>query len=165
MIASLLDQLSIAYQAYQHPPLHNCQEADRLQLVRTGLRTKNLFLRDNYGKRHFLLITTPDKAVDLKALSKQMSLSRLGFASAERLERYLGVQPGHVSLLALINDPDQAVTLWIDQALWCGESLQCHPLDNTQTWVIAPQDIETLLAHWQRALTLLTLPVPTKDDA
>ncbi len=154
----LLASLNIDYHAYEHPPLHDCSEADRLALARDGQRTKNLFLRDNYGKRHFVLVTTPEKQVDLKALSRQMGVSRLGFASAERLQRYLGIQPGRVSLLALVNDPEQAVTLWIDEAIWNDKGLHCHPLDNTRTWVLMPEDIQTLLAHWGRPLTLLAIP-------
>ncbi len=157
-LAALLRRLEIPYKIYKHPPLHDCREADRLELVRSGQRTKSLFLRDNYGKRHFLLITGAQASVDLKALSRQMKVSRLGFASEQRLERYLGVAPGHVSLLALVNDPDGEVTLWIDQALWQGEGLQCHPLDNRQTWVLSRQGIERLLDYWQRPCRLMAIP-------
>ncbi|WP_261389340.1 prolyl-tRNA synthetase associated domain-containing protein [Ferrimonas balearica] len=158
MLETLLAELGIGYHDYHHPPLNDCSEADRLALDRDGQRTKNLFLRDNYGRRHFILVTAPDKQVDLKALSRQMALSRLGFASTERLARYLDLKPGRVSLLALVNDPDKAVELWIDKALWHDEGLHCHPLDNTRTWVIPPQGIERLLAHWGRPLTLITVP-------
>ncbi|GAA5190265.1 prolyl-tRNA synthetase associated domain-containing protein [Ferrimonas gelatinilytica] len=157
-LASLLSQLNITYRVYHHPPLHDCQEADRLKLVRSGQRTKSLFLRDNYGKRHFLLITGAQASVDLKALSRQLKVSRLGFASSQRLLRYLGVAPGHVSLLALVKDPERAVQLLIDRELWQGECLQCHPLDNRTTWVLSLQDIECLLAYWRRPLELLTVP-------
>lgn len=157
-LESLLASLGIDYHEYHHPPLHDCSEADRLALDRDGQRTKNLFLRDNYGRRHFVLVTRHDKQVDLKALSRQMQLSRLGFASPERLLRYLGIAPGRVSLLALINDPEQQVELWIDQEIWQGEGLHCHPMDNTKTWVLMPKDIESLLNHWGRPLTLLPVP-------
>src|SRR5690554_4274639 len=96
----LMNQLSrwqITPPMIEHPPLYTCHDADHLLLERPGTRLKNLFLRDNYGRRHALLLTKPDKQVDLKALSKQLAWSRIGFASAERLQRYLGVEPGHVS--------------------------------------------------------------------
>lgn len=159
---ALLTQLAIQCKRYEHPPLQDCREADRLQLVRSGVRTKNLFLRDNYGRRHFLLVTPPDKQVDLKALSKQMQLSRLGFASAERLDKYLALKPGEVSLLALINDPECQVELWLDEAIWTGEPLQCHPLDNRHTWSVPAEGVRALLQHWQRELVVLA--VPAKGD-
>ena len=111
-------RLAIDYQVFEHPPLHTCQDADRLALKRPGTRLKHLFLRDNYGRQHFLLVTRPDKAVDLKQLSRQFALSRLGFASAERLQRYLGIAPGCVSLLALINDTEKKVGLWLDEEIY-----------------------------------------------
>ncbi|SHH77273.1 prolyl-tRNA synthetase associated domain-containing protein [Ferrimonas marina] len=157
-LETLVSQLSLEITRYQHPPLHDCQEADRLALVRSGQRTKSLFLRDNYGKRHFLLITRHDKAVDLKALSRQQGVARLGFASAERLSRFLAVAPGHVSLLALNNDPSREVECWIDEALWTGEGLQCHPLDNQHTWVLSADAVRSLFQHWQRPLVCLAVP-------
>ena len=106
----VFSDLNIQCEKISHPVLHTALEADRLLLERPGTRLKNLFLRDNYGKRHFLLITSPNKQVDLKALSKAQGLSRLGFASNERLAKYLGVKPGCVSMLALLNDKPRAAT-------------------------------------------------------
>ncbi len=128
-------------------------------LSRAGLRTKNLFLRNDNGKRHFLLVTSPECSVDLKRLSKQMQVSRLGFASAERLDKYLGVQPGHVSLLALGHPHATDVELWIDRALWNGQGLQCHPMDNQHTWVVPAAAVEQLLCHWQRRWQVIDVPV------
>ncbi|WP_037028292.1 prolyl-tRNA synthetase associated domain-containing protein [Psychromonas aquimarina] len=137
---TLLIQLNIRPVCYEHPPLATCDEADKLNLQRQGTRLKNLFLRDNYGRRHFLLLTTPEKKVDLKQLSKQMSISRLGFASAERLDKYLRVTPGSVSLLALINDSENRVELLMDDDIWRQQAFQCHPLVNTETYVLTKSE-------------------------
>ncbi|QIZ78778.1 prolyl-tRNA synthetase associated domain-containing protein [Ferrimonas lipolytica] len=158
-LKELLRRLDIDFSQYQHPPLATCCDADALGLIRSGLRTKNLFLRNDNGKRHFLLVTSPQSSVDLRRLSKQMGVSRLGFASAARLDKYLGIKPGHVSLLALGNDAAAEVELWLDDSLWCGEALQCHPLDNQQTWAIAALGIEKLLAHWQRPWQVIEVPI------
>ncbi|WP_116473460.1 prolyl-tRNA synthetase associated domain-containing protein [Zobellella maritima] len=125
----------------EHPPLFTCEDADRLLVDRPGTRIKNLFLRDNYGRRHFLLLTRPGKQVDLKALSIQEGISRLGFASSERLGRYLGVEPGHVSVLALINDVRGEVDLWLDEELSAGDDFHCHPLRNTATLLLSRIDL------------------------
>ncbi len=154
---ALLAQLNIRPVCYEHPPLATCNEADRLKLQRMGARLKNLFLRDNYGRRHFLLLTTPEKKVDLKQLSKQMSISRLGFASAERLHKYLQVTPGSVSLLALINDSENQVELLMDDEIWQQQGFQCHPLVNTETYVLTKaESIEFLKAtgHKVRVVSL-----------
>ncbi len=155
---ALLSQLNISPVCYEHPPLATCYEADKLKLQRQGARIKNLFLRDNYGRRHFLLLTTPEKKIDLKQLSKLLSISRLGFASAERLDKYLKVTPGSVSLLALINDSEQQVELLMDEAIWQQDAFQCHPLINTETYVLTKlQSIQFLQAagHEARVVSLV----------
>ncbi|WP_115719929.1 prolyl-tRNA synthetase associated domain-containing protein [Gallaecimonas mangrovi] len=158
---ALLAALDITFEQIDHPPLTDCQAADKLGVVRPGQRIKNLFLRDNYGKKHVLLLVPAHKQVDLKALSKQTGLSRLGFASPERLEKYLGVKPGAVSLLALINDRERAVRLWVDEGLWQGDDFQCHPLVSTQTLVISPAGVKRFCQHLGYQLQLL--PVPVRD--
>ena len=76
-------------------------------------------------------------------LAKYQGLSRLGFASDERLARYLKVAPGCVSMLALMNDKQNNVTLWLDQDIWFGDLFHCHPFDNTQTWLLKKMDLDT----------------------
>ena len=150
-------KLAISCEKIDHPALHTAKDADVLLVERPGTRLKNLFLRDNYGKKHFLLITAPERQVDLKALSKEMQLSRLGFASNERLAKYLGVKPGCVSMLALLNDKDNAVQLWIDKAVWQGVLFHCHPFDNTKTWLVTKPDLLKLFEFTNHRITLLDL--------
>ena len=157
LLEQVFNELNIDCEKVSHPPLFTAKEADSLALERPGTRLKYLFLRDNYGKRHFLLLTTPDKQIDLKALSKTMTLSRLGFASKERLATYLGVKPGCVSMLALLNDTDNAVELWLDSEVWQGELFHCHPFDNTQTWIVAKPDLLSFLDYTHHRFTLLNL--------
>ncbi len=151
-LSALLAGLQIDCEKLAHPPLATAQAADEIALHRPGVRLKNLFLRDNYGRRHFLLITAHDALVDLKALSKAQQISRLGFASDERLAKYLGVQPGCVSMLALMNDPENHVELWLDEQIWEGFDeytlYHCHPFDNEQTWLMPKMALLQLFAHW-----------------
>lgn len=157
-LQQLFQQLDIPYQHIEHPPLATCSDADRLRLARPGTRLKHLFLRDNYGRRHVLLATAHDQTVDLKQLSRQMGVSRLGFASAERLQRYLGVRPGCVSLLALINDQANAVEFWVDQAIWRSPAFQCHPLINTASWVLPREGVMRFLEHTGHTPTRIPVP-------
>lgn len=160
-LLSLLNAWGVDYKRYQHPPLDTCHEADALQLQRSGTRLKNLFLKDNYGRRHFLLLTVPEKRVDLKAMSKQLAVSRLGFASEQRLFKYLQVKPGCVSLLALINDTQNQVELLMDDDIANSMNFQCHPLINTQTLVLSKSGVKKVLQQtghrWQN------VDVPTLD--
>jgi len=157
-LAELLAHLDINYDVIEHPPLHTSLAADEFMIERPGTRLKNLFLRDNEGKRHFLVITAHNKQLDLKALSKQQGLSRLGFASSERLAKYLKVAPGCVSMLALLNDKQNEVSLWVDQDIWHGDLFHCHPFENTQTWLLSKADLEIFFNHTKHQPRVVFLP-------
>ena len=99
----------------EHPAVMTVEESERLVPPLPGAKTKNLFLRDRKGARHFLVTVAHDHPLDLDALGAVLGAGRLGFASPERLLKHLGVTPGSVSLLALVNDVAHAVEFVIDR--------------------------------------------------
>ena len=146
-IFSFLEQKLIRHERYNHPAVFTVEEAIRLIPELPAVSTKNLFLRDKRGKIHILVIVERSKRVNIKTLEKQLNINHLSFASAERLHKYLGIQPGSVSLLALINDPDHLVKVVIDEDLWSSEAMAFHPLINTATLVIPTADIKKFLQY------------------
>lgn len=131
---------------HEHAPVMTVAESERLVPPLPGAKSKNLFLRDKKGARHFLVTVPYDLAVDLDALALQLGAGRLGFASADRLMKHLGVAPGSVSMLALVNDAANAVELVVDRRLWEAEAVHAHPLVNTATMVIPHGELERFLA-------------------
>jgi len=105
-IYEFLDANNVSYERHDHPEVFTVEESKKLSPELNGASTKNLFLRDKKGIRHFLVTVPEDKKVDLKALSSALDSSRLSFASPERLKTHLGIDPGSVSLLALANDSE-----------------------------------------------------------
>lgn len=156
-IYSFLQNHSIEYRRFDHPAVFTCEEAERLCPDMPGVSLKNLFLRDKNGHRHFLVVVGYDKNADLKGLKELLQVSKLSFASADRLQKYLGVTPGSVSLLGLINDTGHAVEVIIDEKLW-GQDFQCHPLVNTASLVISNEGIQRFLKTTGHAYRLLTVP-------
>lgn len=144
-IYKFLDDNGIRYQKFEHPAVYTCEEAERLCPKMPGTHTKNVFLRDKNGERHFLVVVGYDKSVDLKSLKEIFGVSKLSFASPERLMKYLGIEPGSVSLLGLVNDTNHAVEVFFDEKVWSGDALLCHPLVNTATLSIAREGIERFL--------------------
>ena len=124
-----------------------------------GAKTKNLFLRDKKARRHFLVTVPHDMAVDIGALEATLGVGGVGFASAERLQKYLGVTPGSVSLLALVNDEALAVEFVIDRTLWEADAVHAHPLVNTATMVLSHADLERLLAATRHAPRVIDVPI------
>ena len=157
-IYQFLADHDIEYERHDHPPVFTCEEALRLVPPLLAAKTKNLFLRDRKGRRHFLVAVGYEKAVDLKALASLLGVSKLGFASAERLERYLGVDPGSVSILGVVNDVNRAVEVIVDEDLWVAKAFQCHPLVNTSTLVISRDDLERFLEITGHRVRVLDVP-------
>jgi Uncharacterized conserved protein len=156
---ALLDRLEISYTRYEHAPVFTCDEAYAAMPDEPAVQTKNIFLRDKRGRRHLLLVTTCEKAVDIKRFAEQSDADRLSFGSPERLMKYLGVEPGSVTVLGLINDAEKAVELYIDADVWNTPRWRCHPLVNTATLVLSRTDVEKFIAstgHPPRVLTLET---------
>ena len=138
---AFLSAHGIAYQRCDHPAVYTVEEAARLVPPLPGAKTKNLFLRDKPGRRHFLVCVPAAKQVDIKALSEAMDANRLSFGSADRLKQHLGVEPGAVTLLAVFNDPMHAVELFVDEDLWQADAFQFHPLVNTATLVLSREAV------------------------
>jgi Ala-tRNA(Pro) deacylase len=135
----------IEYERHDHPSVFTCEEANRLVPPLPAAKAKNLFLRDRKGRRHFLVVVGYEKVVDLKALSSLLGVSKLSLASPERLRRYLGVDPGSVSILGVVNDINKDVEIIVDQDLWPSRAFRCHPLVNTSTLVISRENIKRFL--------------------
>jgi Ala-tRNA(Pro) deacylase len=157
-LEAFLRRHGIAAVRYAHPPVMTVAESDRLVPKLPGAKTKNLFLRDKKGRRHFLVTAPHDLTVDLAALGIALSAAGLGFASPERLATHLGITPGSVSLLALVNDRERAVEFVIDSALWEAPAVQAHPLVNDATVVIAHADLERFLALTGHPPRVLAVP-------
>jgi Ala-tRNA(Pro) deacylase len=143
---AFLREHHIAASRFDHAAVMTVEESERLVPKLPGIKTKNLFLRDKKGARHFLVTVAHDRAVDLNALGAALAAGRLGFASPERLQKHLRITPGSVSLLALINDEAGAVEFVIDRALWDADAVQAHPLINTATMVLAHAELERFVA-------------------
>ena len=162
-IFDFLDTHDIPYERYEHPPVYTCEEANRLcpDMPSCAIKTKNLFLRDKSGKRHFLVTVADEKRVDIKALGALLNVSKLSFASPARLDTYLGLEPGSVTILGVLNDTAHAVEVVLDTLVWRAEAIRCHPLINTSTLVLARDDIARLLDITGH--TIRVLDIPEKD--
>ena len=135
-----LDQLGISHRTVEHPPVFTVEEAKALRGNLPGHHIKNLFLR-NKKEEMWLVVALEDRAIDLKRLGEVLGAGRLSFGSADRLKRTLGVEPGSVTPLSLVNDEARAVQLVLDRGVADGGPVNAHPLVNTMTTALAPADL------------------------
>jgi Ala-tRNA(Pro) deacylase len=143
----LLDWMAandVAGTTHDHPAVFRVEEGLELKATMPGAHTKNLFLKDKKG-RLWLISARQDTVVDLKRADKWIGSARLSFGNETLLYETLGVRPGSVTALALINDPDHRVTFVLDRALWDADVVNFHPLTNTATTALAQADFRRFL--------------------
>ncbi len=139
-----LAALGIVSRSSAHDPVFTVEEAKALRGELAGAHIKNLFLRNK--KREMWLVTClEDRQVDLKALAKTLEAGRFSFGNAALLMAHLGVLPGAVTPLAVINDHGRAVRMVLDRALLDHDPVNCHPLVNHMTTALAPQGLVAFL--------------------
>jgi len=162
-IFEFLRQHHLEYLRVEHPPVFTSEEAARLLPPMPGIPSKNLFLWYRKGRGHILVVVPYDKSVDLKALATTLDIKNLGLASADRLQKVLQVEPGSVSLLALINDVQGQVEVVLDAPIWQADHLQCHPLYNTETLVFSHADMERFLSATNHTWRIVDVPARPSD--
>ena len=145
-VLARLEQLGIPFDRYEHPPIATGDEGLVHWEGIEAVHCKNLFLRNQKGTRHYLVILSVEKRADLRAVADQIGDGKLSFASAERLMTYLGVTPGSVSPFGLIHDKDHHVRVFLDRELKAAEKISFHPNINTRTVVLGFADFERYLA-------------------
>ncbi|SPJ30039.1 prolyl-tRNA synthetase associated domain-containing protein [Falsiruegeria mediterranea] len=140
-----LDDWGLGYRLHSHVPLRTVEDAMAVedQFVAPGeatLRVKNLYLRDR-KKRNYLVTLEQSREIDLKALGAELGVGNLSFGSADRLLQNLGIRPGAVSPLAMINGVENGVTFFMDAAARDADVINMHPLVNDRTVVMARTDV------------------------
>jgi Ala-tRNA(Pro) deacylase len=143
----LLEELNIEYDYREHPPVATIKEATLYWKNYDSGRCKNIFLRNHKGNRHYLVILEHLRELNMHDLEKRLKQGKLSFASAERLKKYLGVIPGSVTPLGLINDENHHVHVFLDEKLLEFEKLSFHPNINTASIIIKRDDLVRLLKH------------------
>ena len=137
----LLADLQIAYERHEHPAVFTIEDCEILKGMNLpGIEAKSLFLRNEKGTEHYLVVVAGPKRLNLKALGVTLG-AKLSFASPERLMKYLGVPPGSVSPFALMNDTAKTVKVYLDSDVFAHEQVQFHPLVNTATLVLSAKDM------------------------
>ncbi|MGQ3041057.1 MAG: prolyl-tRNA synthetase associated domain-containing protein [Brevundimonas sp.] len=143
LLAWMTDQ-GLAFDNHEHPAVFRVEQGLELKASMLGAHTKNLFLKDKKGAL-WLISARQDTVVDLKRTPKTIGSDRLSFGNETLLYETLGVRPGSVTALGLINDPDQRVTFILDKALWDADIVNFHPLTNTATTAMAQSDFRKFL--------------------
>jgi Ala-tRNA(Pro) deacylase len=144
-LLAFLNAHGVAHATTEHPAVFRVGEGEDFKAGIPGAHTKNLFLKDKAGQL-WLISAEQSAVIDLKRLPAVIGSAKLSFGSPERLAAALGVTPGSVTALALINDPDHHVRFVLDAALARADQVNFHPLENTATTTLSQSAFAAFLA-------------------
>ncbi len=144
-----LRERNIGFETTEHQAVYTMEELSDVVLPYPEADAKNLFVRDDKKRQYYLITVKGDKRVDLKAFRRQHATRPLSFASENELMDILGLIPGAVTPLGILNDAEHRVQLYLDEAFLDSPGLiGVHPNDNTATvWLKTEDLIATIQEH------------------
>ena len=123
-IYNYLTKKNIKYEITEHKAVYNMEELAEVKLPHPEADAKNLFVRDDKRQNYYLITIKGEK---------------------EELSEILGLIPGAVTPLGLLNDKDHRVKFYLDNDFKDMEFIGVHPNDNTATVWLSPADLIKLL--------------------
>lgn len=138
----LLDSLAIVYERVDHEEANTMEACAAIdEVLAPAVICKNLFLCNTQKTKFYLLMIKNDKKFKTKEISKQINSARLSFAPPEYMEKYLDITPGSASVMGLMNDKENDVTLLVDEDVLVAEYFGCHPCVNTSSLRLKVADV------------------------
>jgi len=137
---ALLNKLGISHQTEEHRAVFTVEDGSDVKARLAGGHSKNLFLKDKAGD-YVLVSALGDTVIKLNQLHKRIGTKRLSFGKADALLDLLGVVPGSVTVFSVLHDTDAKVRLILDKALFEHDAVWFHPMRNTASTRVAPQDL------------------------
>ena len=130
----------------EHKAVYNMAELAELVIPYPEADAKNLFIRDDKKRNYYLITVKGDKRIDLKEFRAKHGTKPLSFASESDLMDILGLMPGAVTPLGILNDDARRVKVFIDSAL-AGENglIGVHPNENTATVWMKTADLVSII--------------------
>lgn len=147
-VYDFLTSRGIEYEVTEHGAVFNMEEMSHVELPHQEADAKNLFVRDDKKRNYYLITVRGDKRVDLKKFREEHSTRQLSFASENDLMSLLGLIPGAVTPLGILNDSEKKVKLFLDEELLKCGLIGVHPNDNTATvWLKTTELIDIITEH------------------
>ena len=155
-IYNYLKQENIWHEITEHEAVYNMAELADIDIPYPEYDAKNLFVRDDKKRNYYLITVKGDKRVDLKEFRKAQGTRALSFASAEDLMDIMGLIPGAVTPLGLLNDSECKVQLFLDDDFQQDNSLiGVHPNDNTATVWLKVEDLICIIKQHGNSVSVV----------
>lgn len=154
-ILGFLQSAGYSFELTEHAPMYTIDDMMAAGLDTKGEIIKNLFLRDSKGKRHFLVLLCAQSTAKLAEIAQGLDCGRLSFASEERLVKHLGITPGAVTPLAVLNDENSIVEVLCDKNILKSGIVGVHPCVNTATVWLKTADLVNIIEKSGHVVTYI----------
>lgn len=163
-LLTALTAMGIAYENHHHAAVFTVEESMRLDRDLQGAHIKNLFVKDK-ARTLYLITALQSRSLSLKALGKHLGAKdNLSFADEATLLATLGITPGSVSPLALINAAPGSLRFILDSGAAEQETILPHPLINTQTTALKTADLLRAIKSWGHQTELIDLGLFPREE-
>lgn len=148
-IYNYLKEKNIWHEITEHKAVYNMADLAEVEIPYPEADAKNIFVRDDKKKNYYLITIKGDKKVDLKEFRKAYQTRPLSFVSENDMLKIIGLQPGSVTPLGILNDEERKVKVYIDRYFFENQGIiGVHPNDNTATlWLKVEDLVEIIKEH------------------
>lgn len=136
-----LDALGIKYKRYEHSCALTMDDCTDIGADLGAHHCKNLFLCNRQGTDFYIMLIRGDKKFKTAVVSKLLGVSRLSFCTSEQLMDKLGLLPGSVTALGLLNKNARDVTVVVDEDVARFPMVCVHPCVSTASLAISGEDL------------------------
>ena len=162
-VYEVLERLHIPFERFKHDPAMTMADYDTLDAGKNAAHCKNLFLTNRQGTHFYLMLVVGDKPFQSSRISRSLGVSRLSFGSPEQLKQTLGLTPGSVTPMGLINDLGHKVHVLLDRDVASWERIIVHPNVNTASILLKTEDLLRFLAHCGNLVTYVDVETADMD--
>ena len=152
-LLTLIKEKGLDFKLYTHEPLYTVEESIKYRGTIDGAHSKNLFLK-NKKNQFFLFSCIENTHINLKKISKSLTLGNISFANENYLSLYLGIKPGAVTPFGLLNDKENKVTFYFDSNFLKNQIVNFHPLTNTSTISMKTKDFINFLIENKKKVNI-----------
>lgn len=157
-IYNYLKEKNIWHEVTEHKAVFNMEELAEVDIPYPEADAKNLFVRDDKKRNYYLITVKGDKRVDLKEFRKKNNTRPLSFASENDLMDIMGLIPGAVTPLGVLNDEERKVQVFLDREFLEGRKLiGVHPNENTATVWLKTEDLIDIIKEHGNPVQVLEL--------
>lgn len=155
-VTDFLQANGIEFQIMHHEAVVTCEQSRNTIKVDNCAACKNLFVKDKYSNRHYLVVLISDKAANMRTLAAYVNTRKFEFGTEDKLQQIMNIYRGAVSPFGLLNDKLGIVgTVLIDKDIFNYPLVKFHPNDNSATIIIATSDLKKYLNIINRRVILV----------